>query len=338
MTRKKKILLSISSVLALLLVMMVALPFLFKDKIIEAVKKGANENVNAQVNFTDVGVTLFRHFPYLTVSIDSVSIIGRDAFAGDTLLHVGRLVATVDLMSAITGDQIRIRSIYLNTPTINLIVLEDGRANWDIAIPDTTQKPAGEGPGLKIQLKRYGIKNGNITYDDRSLGFYLKMTNAAHKGRGDFADDFFSFSTTTDVESLDMVYGGVKYLSNTKTSLKADVDMDMKAMKFTFKDNEIKVNELVMGLTGYVAMPNDPIEMDLKFDIRKNDFSNFVSLIPGAYKSDFDKAKSSGTLALNGYLKGVYSETTMPGFGLDLKIDKGQFSYPNLPVALNNVS
>jgi len=35
MTRKKKILLSISTVLALLLVMMVALPFLFKDKIIE---------------------------------------------------------------------------------------------------------------------------------------------------------------------------------------------------------------------------------------------------------------------------------------------------------------
>lgn len=338
MTRKKKILLSISAVLALLLVMMVVLPFLFKDKIIEAVKKGANENVNAQVNFTDVGVTLFRHFPYLTVSIDSVSIVGRDAFAGDTLLHVGRLVATVDLMSVITGDQIRIRSIYLNSPTINLIVLEDGRANWDIAIPDTTQKPETSGTGMKIQLKRYGIKNGNITYDDRSLDFYLKMSSVVHKGRGDFSEDFFSFSTSTDIESLDMAYGGVKYLSKTKTSLQADLDMDMKAMKFTFKDNEIKVNELIMGLTGYVAMPNDPIEMDLKFDIRKNDFSNFVSLIPGAYKTDFDKAKSSGTLALNGFLKGVYSETTMPGFGLDLKIDKGQFSYPSLPVALNNVS
>ncbi len=338
MTRKKKILLSISTVLALLLVMMVALPFLFKDKIIEAVKKGANENVNAQVNFSDVGVTLFRHFPYLTVSIDSVSIVGREAFAGDTLLHVGRIVATVDLMSVMSGDQVRIRSIYLNTPTISLIVLEDGRANWDIAIPDTTQKAESKGSGVKIQLKRYGIKNGNITYDDRSLGFYLKMANVVHKGRGDFSDDFFSFSTKTDVESLDMAYGGVKYLSKTKTSLQADLDMDMKAMKFTFKDNEIKVNELVMGLTGFVAMPNDPIEMDLKFDIRKNDFSNFVSLIPGAYKADFDKAQSSGTLALSGFLKGVYSETTMPGFGLELKIEKGQFSYPSLPVALNNVS
>ncbi|MFM7176595.1 MAG: AsmA-like C-terminal region-containing protein, partial [Bacteroidota bacterium] len=338
MNRKKKILLSIASIVALLLIMIVALPFLFKGKIIEAVKKGANENVNAQVNFTDVGVTLFRHFPHLTISIDSVSIVGRDTFAGDTLLQVGRMVATVDLMSILSGDQIRIRSIYLNTPTINLIVLEDGKANWDIAIPDTTQAPAASGTGMKIQLKRYGIKNGNITYDDRSLGFYLKMANVVHKGRGDFSDDFFSFSTSTDVESLDMAYGGVKYLSKTKTSLKADLDMDMKAMKFTFKDNEIKVNELVMGLTGYVAMPNDPIEMDLKFDIRKNDFSNFVSLIPGAYKTDFDKAKSSGTLALSGYLKGVYSETTMPGFSLDLKIDKGQFSYPNLPVALNNVT
>ncbi|MFM8950775.1 MAG: AsmA family protein, partial [Bacteroidota bacterium] len=145
MNRKKKILLSIASIVALLLIMIVALPFLFKGKIIEAVKKGANEKVNAQVNFTDVGVTLFRHFPHLTISIDSVSIVGRDTFAGDTLLQVGRMVATVDLMSVLSGDQIRIRSIYLNTPTINLIVLEDGKANWDIAIPDTTQSPAASG-------------------------------------------------------------------------------------------------------------------------------------------------------------------------------------------------
>ncbi|MFM7902229.1 MAG: AsmA family protein, partial [Bacteroidota bacterium] len=200
MNRKKKILLSIASIVALLLIMIVALPFLFKGKIIEAVKKGANENVNAQVNFTDVGVTLFRHFPHLTISIDSVSIVGRDTFAGDTLLQVGRMVATVDLMSVLSGDQIRIRSIYLNTPIINLIVLEDGKANWDIAIPDTTQAPAASGTGMKIQLKRYGIKNGNITSDDRSLGFYLKLATVVHHGRGDFSDDFFSFSTSTDVE------------------------------------------------------------------------------------------------------------------------------------------
>ena len=337
MNLKKKILVITSATLGLLLLLMVSLPFLFKDKIIEAVKKGANDNVNATVNFADVGVTLFRHFPYLTVSIDSVSIVGRDMFEGDTLLHVGRMVTTVDIMSVIGGDQIRIRSIYLNSPTINLIVLENGKANWDIAIPDTTQKATEAGPGMNIQLKRYGIKNGNVTYDDRSLGFYLKMENTLHKGKGDFADEFFSFSTTTDVAALDMVYGGVKYLSKVKTTLKADLDMDMKAMKFTFKDNEIKINELLMGLTGYVAMPNDPIEMDLKFDIKKNDFRHFVSLIPGAYKEDFDKAKSAGTLALNGYLKGTYSEQSMPGFGINLKIEKGQFSYPDLPVALNNV-
>ena len=117
-------------------------------------------------------------------------------------MHVGRMVTTVDIMSVIGGDQIRIRSIYLNSPTINLIVLEDGKANWDIAIPDTTTKTTEAGPGMNIQLKRYGIKNGNITYDDRSLGFYLKMENTLHKGKGDFADDFFSFSTATEVAAL----------------------------------------------------------------------------------------------------------------------------------------
>jgi len=252
---------------------------------------------------------LFRHFPYLTVSIDSISIAGRDAFKGDTLLQVARITATADIMSVVQGNAVRIRSIYLNTPHINLIVLEDGRANWEIAIPDTTPSDVTEpSKGLNIELKRYGIKSGHIVYDDRSMGLFLRMQETLHKGKGDFADDFFSFSTTTEVGNLDFVYGGVKYISKAKANLSADLDMDMKAMKFTFKDNELRINELALGMSGFIAMPQDPIEMDLKFDIRKNEFSHFVSLLPGAYKKDFDKAKSSGTLAMNGFIKGVYSE------------------------------
>jgi uncharacterized protein involved in outer membrane biogenesis len=337
MTRKKKILIASGIIAMLLLAAVVILPLAFKDKIKAAVKQGVNENLNAKVDFTEVGVSMFRHFPYLTVTVDSVTIVGVAPFEGDTLLKVGRITASADVWSLIAGEKIRIRSIYLNTPMVNLIVLEDGRANWDIAKADSVQKPQEPSQGINIELKRYGIRNGNISYSDRSMGLDLQLINTIHKGRGDFADEQFSFSTSTQVEAFNLSYGGVKYISRAKADLSADLDMDMKNMKFTFKDNELRLNTLIMGFSGHIAMPSDPIEMDLKFDIQENDFSQFVSLIPGAYKEGFDKAKSSGTLALSGFIKGTYSATTMPGFGIKLKVEKGQFSYPELPVALSNV-
>jgi len=109
-------------------------------------------------------------------------------------------------------------------------------------------------------------------------------------------------------------------------------------MKFTFKENEISLNELVLGLDGFVAMPKEDIAMDLKFEAKKNEFRNFLSLVPGIYTGSFKDLKSSGTLSLKGFVKGIYNDKKMPGFGLNVKIQSGKFQYPSLPVAVNNVS
>jgi hypothetical protein len=43
-------------------------------------------------------------------------------------------------------------------------------------------------------------------------------------------------------------------------------------------------------------------------------------------------------MALGGFIKGRYNAGSMPGFGLDLKIDNGMFKYPSLPSSVNNVN
>jgi hypothetical protein len=77
--------------------------------------------------------------------------------------------------------------------------------------------------------------------------------------------------------------------------------------------------------------------MDLKFNAKQNEFKNFISLIPGVYSESFKDVQTSGLLAFNGFVKGVYNDTKMPGFGLTLKINNGKFKYPSLPVGVNDV-
>ncbi len=335
----KKALKIVAIVILLLLVGLISIPFLFKDKILTRVKAEINNNVNAKVDFKEFDLTIFRNFPNLTLVLGDMSIVGVNEFAGDTLAGIKTTAVSLDIMSVIKGSQIEINGISLDVPRIKLLVLKNGKANWDITKPAPDKPTTSSEPSqFKASLKKYTIDKGTIVYDDQSLGFHVEMNDFNHSGSGDFTQDLFTFSTKSEIATLTMSYGGVTYLSKVKTSLIADLEMDMVKSKYTFKKNELTLNELAMGFDGYLLMPANDIDMDLKFDIHQNEFRNFMSLIPGVYRDGFDKVQSKGKLAFNGFVKGRYNETTMPGFGVTLNIADGMFKYPDLPTAINNVS
>ncbi len=59
-------------------------PVLFQDKIISLVKKTANENLNAKIDFSDVNLNFFSDFPNASIGIENISIINTEPFEGDT--------------------------------------------------------------------------------------------------------------------------------------------------------------------------------------------------------------------------------------------------------------
>jgi AsmA-like C-terminal region/AsmA family len=334
----KKILIGVGSFIALLLAAAFILPILYKGKIETMVKEEINKSIHAKVDFTSYDLTIFKSFPNLSIELNGLSVVNQEPFAGDTLAGMKQLSLTIDIMSVIGGGQIDIKSVQLKEPRIHLIVLKDGKANWDIAKEDSSKSEASSEPSkFKVALRSYSISDGMLSYEDASMDFNMLMEDLNHTGKGDFTQDLFVLSTQTDIASADLWFGGVKYLHRVKTGLKVDLDIDMPNMKFTFKENEIALNELILGVDGWVAMPTDDITMDMKFDARKNEFKNFVSMVPGVYKEGFKDLKSSGTLSLKAFVKGTYNEKQMPGFGLNLKVQNGNFQYPSLPVAVNNV-
>jgi uncharacterized protein involved in outer membrane biogenesis len=96
----KKLLIGATIFVVLLVVSAFALPILFKGKIMEAVKKGINEQVNAKVNFADADVSLFRHFPTLSLQLQQLSVVGIAPFEGDTLMSVANFDISLNLMNA----------------------------------------------------------------------------------------------------------------------------------------------------------------------------------------------------------------------------------------------
>ena len=136
----KKLLLAVLVFFVILLGALIALPYFFKDTIVAQVKKAANENLTATLAFTDVDISVFRHFPELSIGLEGLDITnGPGHFEGVKLVRCPRLDVTVDLWSAIFGHEVVIKGLFFKEPDIKVFVLSNGLANYDITKPE----PAG---------------------------------------------------------------------------------------------------------------------------------------------------------------------------------------------------
>ena len=191
---------------------------------------------------------------------------------------------------------------------------------------------------MAIRIDHWEIIDGKLRYDDQSIPYVMNLEGLNHLGSGDFTLDILDMDTQTTVEKADIQFDGVDYLSNKKLDLSMILNMDLPAMRFTFKDNTLKVNDFALNFDGSFSMPNEGYEMDISFASPDNNFKSLLSLVPGVFKEGFEKIRTEGNLAFNGKVNGIYSEQQMPAFNLNLKVDKAMFQYPDLPKAVKDIN
>lgn len=335
----KKILKITGTILLVLIVIAFVAPYLFKNQLISLVKKEINKSINAKVDFKDLDISFFRHFPKVAVSLDGLQIIGNGVFAADTLIAAKRMDAAVNIMSVVSGKDMTIYSVFVESPRIHAIVNKDSLVNWDIMKPDTVTAATNASKPFKMELKQYAVTNAYISYKDETAGISSEIINLAHQGSGDFTSDLFTLETTTNADAVTVVYGAVSFLSNAKLNIDAAIKVDNKTNTYSFSTDKILVNELKISGGGFVQqLAGNGYNMDISFKAPSTDFKNILSLIPVIYKNDFSKIKAAGNAIFSGFVKGVYSKTQMPAYHVDMEIAKGFFQYPDLPKPLQNIN
>jgi len=337
----KKIVKITSLVLLLLIAFAFAAPFVFKGKIISIIKTQVNKNLNATVDFTDADISLFRHFPKLAVAIDGLKVTGIAEFAEDTLISANRIDVALNLMSVISGGDMKIYAINVDAPRIHAIVHKNGHANWSIAKTDTAEKenPAATSSPFKMKLQKYSITNAYISYRDETSNMSSEIINLTHEGSGDFTADLFTLTTKTSADAVSFNYGGVPYLVHTKTTVDADIQVDNKTNKYSFKTDKIALNDLKLNAEGFFQFANDSAyNMDIAFKAPSTDFKNILSMIPAIYAKDFAGIKTSGQAIFNGFVKGIYDSKHIPAYNINLDIKNGFFQYPDLPKPVKNIN
>lgn len=344
MKRRTRILALAGALMVLLLGLLIVLPMLFRDRIAQRAKAEANRTLDARVDWRDVGLTLFRDFPNLTLRLDDFTAVGIGRFEGDTLASIRHLGVVLDLASVVgsalggDGKAIVVRSIELDQPRLSLIKLEDGTANWDITkkTPETEPRPEAASP-VSISLRRFEIRDAAVDFDNQQAGLRASLTGFHQSLTGDFGRDLVVLQTRARSDTVSLTFAGIPYLNRVKLDLTADIQADLAKKSFTLKDTELRLNDLRLGASGSASAAGEQIGLDLTFGAPSTEFRHILSLVPAIYAHDFQSVQASGTIAVSGRVKGTYGDSAFPSFSLKTKVDNGAFRYPDLPLPARDI-
>jgi hypothetical protein len=328
----------VAIVIGALLLLMIILPFAFKGKIKEQLTREINAGLNARVGFEGVGLSLFSHFPDMTLKLENLTVVGVQEFKADTLANIPSLSLTLNLMSVIRGNDYEVKQLLLFSPRILLKVLKDGKVNWDITKPSGTTDTSAAPSAFKVMLNKIKIDKGDLVYDDAESPMYFAMNGLSGQLGGDMTADRTRLDMDAMVDAVTAEYDGVKYMNGIHASLRTNLEADLAKWIFTFKGASMKLNDLELLADGFLAMPDDGYDMDIRFAAKENTFKSFLSLVPAIYAKDFSSVKTDGSLAFDGFVKGKYTDLLIPSFGINLKITNGMFSYPSLPGKVSNIN
>lgn len=334
----KKVLKGLGIFLLVTIIALAAAPFLFKDKIKEMIAKTLNENVNANIAFEDVDLSLFKSFPQAHVTIDKLSIINKAPFAGDTLLYAGETNVTMSVKELFKGEgeTMSLESFSAVDGIVNIIFNKDGVGNFDIALKEAEEKKPSESKPFSLDIQNYEVENLKFSYIDEGSNMKMVLDSIYHEGKGNFAAQKLDLETKTTAK-LSFEMEKMNYMNNVGITLDAILGIDLEKSKYEFKDNKALINQLPLEFNGFIQMVEAGQTYDLTFKTPTSDFKNFLGLVPAAYSGDINKVKTTGQFSVDGKVKGNLTETTIPAFDVKIASKNASFQYPDLPKSVKNI-
>ncbi len=334
----KVFLITLGIFIVLFLTAAIIIPVLFKDKILIELKTVLDENIDAKTEFKDIHISLFRHFPHVSVRINDFNIIGNNSFKNDTLISTKQIDLVLNLRKVLNGNY-DILKINLIKPNIHAITHVDGKQNWNILkLNNQINTDKHTKNHISINLRHYSIEKGTIEYRDlyKKKTFIIKGLN--HKGSGKFNSENYKLLTETSINELSFAIDGNTYINKAKANFKFDIDVDSKNNRFSFDTKDIKINGLQLSAKGNLQLKdNTHMHVTIDFKTASTDFKDIISLLPSTYKDSLKSIVTTGNATLTGNMKGTFSNTEVPNFKINLIIDKASFKNPDLPQKISNI-
>ncbi|RZN84819.1 MAG: AsmA family protein [Winogradskyella sp.] len=336
----KKVFKIIGILLLIFIVLLISIPFFLESKIDTIVQNYADENLNAELSFDDINLSLISSFPKAEISIENLKINTLAPFEDETLVSAKAISFEMPVGELLKGSEqpLVVNEIIADELLLSLKTNTAGNVNYDIVKSkgENTNTAKTTSESFSFDIEHYELNNSAFTYIDEDSNTKVYVTEINHNGNGIFSGDVSELETKTDAR-ISLSADSTEYLSNNSIKLDALIDLDLEQNKYTFKENKGYINALPLEFEGFVKLVEKGQEMDLSFKNPEASFKDFLAVIPKEYTKDIANVETTGDFTVNGIIKGLISDETIPHLDININSDNASFKYPELPKKVENI-
>ncbi len=332
--RFKKILLWTMGVLFILLLLVVFGASFFANKIGEAVITELNKSLKSEIQVKDYDLTLVRYFPNAAVTLHEVKI--PDSQDKNTLLEAKELAFRFGLFS-LFGSSMKISSMVIKDGAMFVYVDKYGKVNYDVfkEMENSGEEEASE---LSIKLEEAKMQDVELVYVNEKSKQDARILIDEVSMSGEFSGNRFALKSDAFFETEFFETEDGRYFAGKEIRYEADVDVDLEKEAYKFNNVVLNIEENRFSVGGELKKDGKDYDYDLNFDGKDCSLQSLIGLLPDGYVEDLVGLESSGDFIFEGTVKGKSGDKKLPAINVELGLEDGRISGPQLDSPLRDVT
>lgn len=318
---------------------LLAFPFFFKDKLKAEIEKTLANQVQAELQVEAIGLSFFRHFPSLTLTMDNLYLGGSAPFDSDTLLFTRDLSLGLSIPS-LFSDKIKINEIYLDQATIKLLRDTEGMSNFDIFQTSSADTSTLDSSTFTLEIESFFFENSRFLYQDTSLDLICEANEINYKGSGNLENEQFNLNSNIQIDQFNLIFGDLPIFNDKRMQADLLTRINTETTALIFERNALKINDLPVNFVGAFEFIPGGYDMNFVLESFDANLKDMMSLVPKEFVPQLEQTRFGGKGDIVGSLQGMYlpEQNQMPALALNFKLDQGMISQSAAGPAIENLS
>lgn len=340
MNRKKtrRIILWVVASIAALVVLLAAVGWIvsysFEEKVRSMFVREVNKRLNTEVSVKRINLSVFRHFPYASVSFFEVTIKDPASKSSKTFL----LKAEETSLEFSIGDLLRsnfsISRMRLVDADLHLHVYPDGTDNFHILKPDNK---AGS-DNFKFDIRKMIISRTKVAYLNEAAkqDYLFDVDDAVFSGQ--FSEDIYDLGMKGSVLFKKIISKGTTFTSDKKTDIDLLFSVINSKGQYTLHKGELNFGNLNFGLTGGFIYTDKLKQMSLAVQSGEANLDDLLKELPPAYRKYFSEYKADGKFVFKLTAEGQFGGNNLPAVKATFSLRDGSLKRRSTGIALRDLN
>lgn len=302
---------------------------IYKDRIIGYFIDETNRHITTPIDVRKIEVSVFNHFPNLSVNLHQVII------KENTNDHLGILGKAKQISVSFNPiDLLRknysIYGIHVKDAEVNLVIDEEGNPNYLFYKKDSTSR------GQKFTLQNITAENIKVDYLDQKSDYHVGMLVKNAKSQLEQIDTLLQVSIKGELISDEIKVNNRLFFNNKLVGIDTELEVDLRNKVYNFKSGNLTIDKGEFDVIGSIDLAQKHI--DLNFNGINTSFQTINSLLSSDISKHFQNYKSRGSVYFSGVVQGNYGSNVNPKINLEFGARNASFYHPGYKKEIKRVN